>query len=65
MSEKIKINAESPQNVEDANKVADVEHGVEGELSPEIIEKVMEKVGDINREGVAYYVIGATRQLEN
>lgn len=34
----------------------------EKELSPEAIEKIMEKVQDINQEGTAYSVIGATRQ---
>jgi hypothetical protein len=33
--------------------------GIEKELSPELIEKIMDKVEDVNKKGMAYHVLGA------
>ncbi|MBI2056316.1 MAG: hypothetical protein HYT37_02960 [Candidatus Sungbacteria bacterium] len=37
----------------------------EKELSPEVIEKIMEKVQDINKKGTAYHVLGAYGERGN
>jgi hypothetical protein len=61
MSEKIPQIAESHPTLPAEQMDKATNESFEEELSPEVIEKIMEKVQDINQEGTAYSVIGATR----
>lgn len=66
MSEKIppneeKMPAQPAQQPPQTEALVGQAEQYEKELSPETIEKIMEKVRDINAEGVAYSIIGGSR----